>query len=128
MASTGQMSNLLARVYAKDIIPSSVNNDRNFVDDVVIHDYVKDDLLVRLVRSLRFQVLSNKSQDERVMDEKYRRPIRRGGFDYQTAYHLNGVRDLASLRNGAVASALNAESYNAFASRKSSPITLMSQY
>jgi hypothetical protein len=53
-----------------------------------------------------------------MMDKKYRRPRQGGGFEWQAAYNLDGVRDLVWLSNGDVASVLNADSYNAVASSK----------
>ena len=52
------------------------------------------------------------------MDAKYRWPKKGGGWEFTAAYHLDGVRDLVCLENGDVASVLNAESYNGFASCK----------
>lgn len=58
---------------------------------------------------------ANLTQNEVVIDAKYQLPRAGGGLDFGAAYHLTGVRDLASLENGDVGSVLNADSYNAFA-------------
>lgn len=62
--------------------------------------------------------LTDPIQNESVIDSKYGRPKKGGGTDFAAAYHLAGVRDLASLENGDVGSVLNADSYNAFAARE----------
>jgi hypothetical protein len=53
-----------------------------------------------------------------MMDKKYRQAKQGGIFEGRAAYNLDGIRDLVCLKNGDVASVLNAESYNAFAASK----------
>jgi hypothetical protein len=53
-----------------------------------------------------------------MMDKKYHRARQGGLIEWRAAYHMDGVRDLVSLKNGDVASVLNADSYNAYGASK----------
>ena len=57
---------------------------------------------------------------DQIIDAKYAGRGIGAATVWQGAYHVSGVRDLASLEKGKVASILNADSYNAFAAGKPS--------
>jgi hypothetical protein len=118
LASMGQMKASLSLAYPRARLPSSLWHGQDWVGDTTFHEHVNAQVFVCLASISVKEYQANICQCESIMDAKYRRPKSGGGLQWEAAYHLNGVRDLASLRNGDVASALNADSYNAFAGRK----------
>ena len=88
------------------------------VGDMVFHDHVNTALHVGPGCHLSLDPLANVAKAEEIVEAKYARYHKGGEIEWEAAYHLAGVRDLATLEKGDVASILNADSYNAFAACK----------
>ncbi|KAF7506237.1 hypothetical protein GJ744_012129 [Endocarpon pusillum] len=98
LSSIGQMKRLLSLAYPHDRLPAILWRSQDGVLDAVFHEHVNMNVL-----------------SESVINAKYCRHRKGGDVEWEAAYHLEAVRDLAFLERGDVASVLNADSCNAFA-------------
>lgn len=112
------MRRLLCLAYPQTRLPFGLWTVGDWVGDAIFHEHADLKLFVRLVNLSLKERHADMEQPESIIDAKYRRPKKGGAVEWEAAYHLDGVRDLASLKAGNVASVLNADSYNAFAARK----------
>lgn len=88
------------------------------VGDSVFHDHVNTALHVSSVDHVFLDSLADGAKSEGIVEAKYTRYHKGGRVEWEAAYHLSGVRDLAILEKGDMASILNADSYNGFAACK----------
>ena len=114
------MKRLLSMLYSNAELPWTLWHGRDLIGDTVFHDHVNTALHVGFANRSSSNFFTDTDKSEQILEAKYARYQKGGETDWEAAYHLVGVRDLATLEKGDVASMLNADSYNAFAACESS--------
>ncbi len=113
------MKRLLSLAYPHGRLPATLWRGEDRVLDALFHEHVNMRILVRSSSFHQYSIILIVCQSESIINKKYCRHKKGGAIEWKAAYDLDGVRDLACLERGDVASVLNADSYNAFASSTS---------